>query len=488
MPYHVRPCIGPGDRGYDESRIISNARFEYHPASICYCSSEIEVLRVLDTAAPGRLRIRSGGHQHEGMCSGNGVTILDVSQFNEISIDGDVLTVGPGARLHDVYAKMWRERRLLPGGGCGDVCVGGLVQGGGWSPYSRALGLTCDVLLGFRIVLADGSIVDVERDRAGVDHSLFWAVAGGGGGNFGVVTQFRFKLATLTGPITSFTVTWSEPGLYGLVMDDWRSHFPGHADHRLTSFCRLTAVAEVGSTDSPVIVAGFFLGEKGEIEGMLKGLLPETWSRKSGITFSRVDTAPEGQRVFQHPEYQPGPPVAALHALAGSDGAAPADLGSTCAGVPFPHKVSSCYPRAEFGSAEVRRIAQYLMNSGYEPTARRYLSLMSLGGAVANANDRSCFAYREKPYLMQYQAWWADKDPNSGVSRRCMAWVAGFRDTMQPHTEGSFINFPDRDLSAADRKVLLRYYYRNNLEQLIAIKAQYDPRKLFDFPMGIPTS
>ncbi len=489
MPNDFRPCIGPGDRGYDEGRIISNARFDYHPASICYCSSEIEVLRVLDTAAPGRLRIRSGGHQHEGMCSGNGVTILDVSRFDEIRIDGDVLTVGPGARLHDVYAKMWSARRLLPGGGCGDVCVGGLVQGGGWSPYSRALGLTCDVLLGFRIILADGTIMDVERDEAGVDHSLFWAVAGGGGGNFGVVTQFRFKLATLTGPITSFTVSWNDPGFYIGVMEDWRSHFPDHADHRLTSFCRLTAAADVGSTDSPVIVAGFFVGEQGEIERMLPDLLPETWSGKSGTpSFSRVDTAPEGQRVFQHPEYQPGPPADALHAMAGLAGAAPADLGSTCAGVPFPHKVSSCYPRAEFGSAEVRRLAQYLMNSGYEPTARRYLSLMSLGGAVANANDRSCFAYREKPYLMQYQAWWADKDPNSEVSRRCMAWVAGFRDTMQPHTEGSFINFPDRDLPASDRKALLRYYYADRLERLIGIKGQYDPRNLFDFPMGIPTS
>ena len=65
MPNDVHPCIGPGESGYDKGRIISNARFDYHPASICYCSSEIEVLKVLDTAAPGKLRIRSGGHQHE---------------------------------------------------------------------------------------------------------------------------------------------------------------------------------------------------------------------------------------------------------------------------------------------------------------------------------------------------------------------------------------------------------------------------------------
>jgi hypothetical protein len=69
-----------------------------------------------------------------------------------------------------------------------------------------------------------------------------------------------------------------------------------------------------------------------------------------------------------------------------------------------------------------------------------------------------------------------------------MAWVAGFRDTMQPYTEGSFINFPDRDLPAADLMALLRYYYAGGLERLIGVKATYDPRNLFAFPMGIPTS
>lgn len=481
-------CIGPNNSAYDKSRIISNARFDYKPASICYCRNDEDVRQVLRSARPGFVRIRSGGHQHEGMCSGDGVTIVDVSKLDDISIDGHLLTVGPGARLRDVYKKTWGERRLLPGGGCGDVCVGGLVQGGGWGPYSRALGLTCDVLLGFRIVLADGRILDVSREPDDPHAWLFWAVCGGGGGNFGVITEFRFKLATLDGPITSFTVTWNDPGLYAPVIDDWRGHLPGDADNRLTTFGRLTAPSGAGSADSSIIVAGFFLGEQGEIEGMLPGLLPATYGSKSSVKFSREDTAPEGQLVTQHPEYQPGPPMAALrvHGLLAAD--ATPDLGSTCAGIPFSHKVSSCYPRAGFGEAEVQRLVRYVMSSGPEPTARRYLSLHSMGGAIANANDRSCFAFREKPFLMQYQAWWLSQDPTPGISERCLAWVKRFRETMQPDTEGAFINFPDRDLPASDRKALLRYYYADRLDQLIGIKRTYDPGNLLDFPMGIPTS
>jgi hypothetical protein len=484
---HDVSCIDPGNCAYDDSRIISNARFDFRPASICYCRNEQEVQQVLRRGRTGLVRIRSGGHQHEGMCSGDDVMIVDVSNIDGISIHGDVLTVGPGARLRDVYKHMWKDRRLLPGGGCGDVCVGGLVQGGGWGPYSRALGLTCDVLLGFRIVQADGGILDVSREMDDPHSELFWAVCGGGGGNFGVLTQFRFRLATLHGPITSFTVTWSDPAPYGLVMDDWRSHLPEDADNRLTTFCRLTARAGGAGADPPVVVAGFFLGEQDEIAAMLPDLLPGTYDGRAGVTFNREDKDPEGRRVFQHPEYQPGPPAHALRAMGLLAADASADLASTCAGIPFSHKVSSCYPRAEFGEAEVRRVARYLMESDTEPTARRYLSLHSLGGAIANPNDRSCFAYREKPFMMQYQAWWADADPTSDVSRRCLAWVAGFRDTMQRDTEGAFINFPDKDLPASDRKALLRYYYAHKLDRLIGIKATYDPGNLFDFPMGIPT-
>src|SRR5215203_6750978 len=112
----MEPCVPPWDPNYDDDRRIANARFDYKPASICYCENEHDVARVLSTAKSGFLRVRSGGHQHEGMCSGNDVTILDVSKIDQIEIVNIAglwrASIGAGARLKDVYKRMW-EARLL---------------------------------------------------------------------------------------------------------------------------------------------------------------------------------------------------------------------------------------------------------------------------------------------------------------------------------------------------------------------------------------
>lgn len=483
------PCITPNDgQAYEDARIISNARFDYKPAEICYCGTEDQIKDALSRGKSGYVRIRSGGHQHEGMSSGDQVLIIDVSKFNTIFINGDVLEVGPGARLKDVYSAVFRHGRLLPGGGCGDVCVGGLVQGGGWGLYSRELGLTCDRLIGFDIVTADGVLRRVTP--SGPYSDLFKAVAGGGGGNFGVVTKFRFHLGRVSGRITGFTINWANRRLTADVINDWRNHFPGHPDTRITSFLRATTLAGGASLDQPVIIAGNFLGEQAELESILPGMLPDTFSEKYGdVSYSHVNSDAEGHHVFQHPEYQPGPPAAALaEIMATPSEKKRADLGSTCDGVPFPHKVSSCYPKDDFGDAAAGRLASFLLDSETEKTARRYLSLHSLGGAIANDNPNSSFAFRSKPFLIQYQAWWANKEQKD-VERRCIDWVENYRKAMAADTEYSFINFPDRDLPSTDRKTLLEHYYgKETLAELIKVKGNYDKDNLLDFPMGIPRS
>jgi hypothetical protein len=487
-------CVGPTDPNYDADRRISNARFDYRPASICYCENAPDKARDVVAAirkakAEGRkVRIRSGGHQHEGMCSGNGTLIIDVSKIDNLAFSKDLETVqiGAGAKLKNVYDQTWANHRLLPGGGCDDVRIGGLVQGGGWGPYSRELGLTCDRLSGFSMVLADEKKIEVTDEKGDPYHDLFWAVAGGGGGNFGVITEFRFKLAPLRSPIFQFTITWDQSQMKA-VITEWLKNFPRDQKFKLTSFCRLSGPSDY---DKPVVVAGFFLGEQDPLEAHLKRLLPTTYASKVACKIDPVypPKTSEARRAF-HPEYQPGPPPAALLAtMPGAEGA-PGDLTTTCNGAFFPHKVSSCFPRWGFSSVAVDAIVSYLRDAKAEPTARRYLSLHCMGGNIDSdpnrAREWSCFPYRDKPFMLQYQAWWANKD-DKPLGGRCLDWVRNFRETMKPHTEGSFINFPDKDL-APERKDLLRYYYAGNLEKLIAIKAKYDPGNFFDFEMGIPT-
>ncbi len=358
------------------------------------------------------------------------------------------------------------------------------MQGGGWGFYSRNQGLTCDSLVGFKIISANGDVIQVNES----DHNyndLLWAVRGGGGGNFGIITEFHVSLTKVPDPIWQFSITWEDPGLRQPVMEDWRHNFPNEQEVNLTSFCRLSC-AEHG--DVPVVVGGNFIGDKDRIEPLLKGLLPGTFRRGKPLPFNPVHNVAgaELRMAFHHPEYQPGPPLAALRALV--PGEAPKE---TCNGGYYPHKVSSCFPRPDFSSSATQSINTFLDQSPPEPNARRYLSLHSMGGKIRNRalQDVSSFAWRDKPFILQYQAWWANP-ADKPLGQRCLAWIRDFRETMQQYTEGAFINFPDKDLvpnpdTPEGRVKLLEIYYALNLVPLMRIKNVYDPKNILDFEMGI---
>jgi hypothetical protein len=438
--------VQPGDPRYDADRRVANARFYYHPSYICYCENAKDVQFALNKAKQEHLhvRIRSGGHQHEGMCSADGVLIIDLSKINGIAIElgGASAWIGPGTKLGFMYTYLLRKNLILPGGGCGDVRVGGLVQGGGWGPYSRKLGLTCDHLIGVEMVLADGKKITASINDTAYK-TLFWALRGAGGGNFGVVTQVQLTLDAVSTPIWQFTITWTDSALRQPVIEDWRAHFPSSPEFNLTSFCR-ASVSGPQNDDAPVIVAGYFMGTQQTLETLLQRLLPKTFSR------GRLQIAPVGgdtaHLASHHPEYQPGPPLAALRAMDVAGGIAPEEAPKeTCDGGWYPHKISSCFPRSDFSGAATQAINTFLNQSPPEPEARRYLSFHCMGGVIADqaAKQASCFPYRDKPFILQYQAWWGDRN-DKPLGERCLAWIRDFRQRMQPYTEGSFINFPTK--------------------------------------------
>jgi len=483
-------CLLKGDRGYDEACEISNARFNYEPRKICYCENASEVSALIKTPElrNAGVRIRSGGHQHEGMCTANGVVLIDLSPINKIEyLSGDRAWIGAGMSLTDAYALLWHRSYIFPGGGCGDVHVGGLTQGGGWGPQGRLYGLTCDSLIGVEMVDANGDIV-TAMGNTDKERGLLRALRGGGGGNFGVVTKFCFRLHRWAGEFTNFTLGWSDrklpPQLLDPFIQQWMKAFPRDADLNLTSFLRLSALDEKGG--DRVVIGGRYVGSPEQARARMNALLegqpgPDTKEDYKPIQRilgaeaaepSESDLAVLRDALGTLAGYQPGP------AIVGAAEAKPPDLSDTCAGVPLRHKISSGFVRRPFDPDLVRFATRFILRESHPTADRRlYLSFHSLGGAMDVKGDDSSYAFRDRDVLLQFQAWWLPRD--TGDDPIGIKWVGDFRRAMSVYTDGAFINFVDRDIP-------LQEYYQGTFDELIAAKQAWDPGDLFKFEMSIP--
>ena len=489
--------VRPGDPDYDKDREISNARFNYKPWAIYYCEDANEVANAMADAfrAYKPIRIRSGGHQHEGMCTGDDVTLIDLSCINSIDFpDSNSVQIGAGAYLKDVYAQLWTRGLLFPGGACGDVHAGGLTQGGGWGLVSRKFGLTCDSLIGAEIVTATGSVWQIPRPGHPEDVQLLQALRGGGGGNFCIVTKFVFARHPWEQGYTDLTLKWSDAALPGPELERlvkfWADTFPRLPDDRLTTFLRIGAVA--GATADRVVIGGRYLGTVYETQDKMKellGSLPLPYEadyqssprpRKASDDVQPVDAGEMEflrRRLGTVPEYQPGPAM-----LGATPATGEVDLTTTCAGVPIRHKISSGFANPTLDAAAVKTLVGLIRETTVDPRARQYVSLHSLGGGIRKQREPSSFVFRDRDVLLQYQAWWQPDAPE--LDDTCISWVENVRDTMKQYTDGAFINF-------VDAKIPLGDYYKSTGGQdampfLRKVKKDWDRNNVFKFDLSIP--
>jgi FAD/FMN-containing dehydrogenase len=210
------------------------------------------------------LRARSGGHSYAGYSTLSGGMVLDLRNLRGVSVDthARIATIGAGAQLIDVYSALAARGVTIPAGSCPSVGISGHALGGGMGLAGRQFGLTADNLLSARIVTADGRLLTVSPHQ---HPDLYWALRGGGGGNFGVVTSFTFRVHAVPATVAWFILRW--PASRGVdALAAWQAWAP-HARRALTSIFHLN-----GGSSEPVQLTGQYFGCLRDLGGLLASL------------------------------------------------------------------------------------------------------------------------------------------------------------------------------------------------------------------------
>src|SRR5438093_10157479 len=204
----VGEVVLPSDNAYAGARQLSNLACQHFPQLIAYCEVFQDVHECLAFAHKHQLQVttRSGGHSTAGFSSNDGM-VIDTSRLNAVYIDPAAKTavVGPGTNWEHLNASIADYQLHMPTGVCGDVCVAGFMQGGGYGLTSRKWGINCDSVLSMLVMLADGRIVNASAD---CNADLYWAMRGGTGNNFGILLQAAYRVHELP-MLWGFGLRWS---------------------------------------------------------------------------------------------------------------------------------------------------------------------------------------------------------------------------------------------------------------------------------------
>lgn len=440
--------IRPGDESYDEARKVWNGMIDKKPALISRCASVDDVVASVNFARENEilLAVRGGGHNVAGTAVVDGGLVVDLSAMKGVHVDPERRTVRAegGVTIGELDEETQKFGLATPMGVVSETGIAGLTLGGGLGWLRRKYGLSSDNLVSVDIVTADGRYLTTSETE---NPDLFWGIRGGGG-NFGVITSFEYRLYPV-GPEVMFCFVL----------------YPGDRAKEVLRFCE-EYVAQAPDEVSPLGV----LGRVPHAE-----IFPEEWHGKpyAAILAMYSGSVEEGERVLK-PLRELGDPIA--------------DLSEPMPYTDAQKLLDEDYPEGGryywksvnvngLGDEEIERLMAHAETA---PSDHSTIDVWYQGGAMNRLGaEESAFGDRSAPYLLGIEGNWEEPhedEPNVAWVRECVAAMRRFSDG------GMYLNFPG---FLEEGQEMMRDAYGENYERLVALKNEHDPTNFFRMNQNI---
>jgi len=442
-----------GDIGYEKVRRVWNGMIDKRPALIARCTGTADVIQAVKFAQQHDLlvSVRGGGHNVAGNAVCDESLMIDLSLMKGIHVDARCRTarVAPGATLGDLDHETQAFGLAAPGGVVSTTGVAGLTLGGGYGWLRRKYGLSCDNLLSVDVVTAEGKLLTASETE---NADLFWAIRGGGG-NFGIVTSFEFRLHPV-GPMVMAGVIFYPFAEAKTVLAGWRD-FMATAPDEISSNATLWSIPPTPD-------------------------FPEALHWQPMVAVIAVYSGPveEGQQAIQ-PLRELATPI-------------------TDASSPMPFTVMQSmfdpfFPEGQlyyyWKSLNLSRLSNdaidtLIAHAETRPSPMSLIDIWAMGGAVSRVGpEETAFGDRSAPFTMVLNTSWPDpKDSEQNIGWTRQLWTE-----MQRFSPGSiYLNFPGL---GEDNDETVQKAYGPNYERLATLKKKYDPSNFFRLNQNIkPTS
>lgn len=431
-----------GDPGYESARKNWDPHTNRFPKVFVFAQRTQDVANAIKWARQNHvpIRARSGRHALEtNLSQVNGGIVIDVSEMKKIKLNkkNGTVIVETGNRVGRIANTLAAQGFIAPFGDSPSVGIGGITLGGGIGPLQRTIGLISDNLIELEMVDANGKVI-VANEKQNAD--LLWASRGGGGGNFGIYTRYKFKVRPAPARATVFRITWPW-NQFEKVLKAWQRWAPS-VDSRLGS--ELNIGPKKGGS---VTMEGLFLGSKTEALRLLKPLTSVGTPTQSII---RSLPYKEAVSFLLLPD-----PVLTQR---------------------FSNQFSSGFAKRPFPDKAIKAMRDFLEKA--EANSPAGFFFLNWGGAVSRVSPRAtAFFWRNVKYYVEWNSSWI----NPSDAARNIALTRNTRRKLQPFIVGSYINVPDQGIKNSGP-----VYYGANFPRLRRVKAKYDPQNVFRNPQSIP--